>query len=105
MCMRISVHCFIAERYMPSILSDRLLLSLPSLFRSSEGVISPDRHVRTRLYFTSESHVHSVVNILKYGGLFEVHCVWFILVVQCLYLVQIHVHVCRAKGRESEERM
>ncbi|KAL5500251.1 hypothetical protein EMCRGX_G011776 [Ephydatia muelleri] len=39
--------------------------------QSSEGVTSPDRHIRTRLYFTSESHVHSVVNILKYGGLFE----------------------------------
>ncbi|KAL5500255.1 hypothetical protein EMCRGX_G011780 [Ephydatia muelleri] len=38
---------------------------------SSEGVISPERHIRTRLYFTSESHVHTMVNILKYGGLFE----------------------------------
>lgn len=27
---------------------------------------SPLRHVRTRLYFTSESHVHGIVNTLKY---------------------------------------
>ncbi|KAL5500227.1 hypothetical protein EMCRGX_G011750 [Ephydatia muelleri] len=39
--------------------------------RNSEGVVSPDRHVRTRLYFTSESHVHAMANVLKYGGLFE----------------------------------
>ena len=29
---------------------------------------SPGRNVRTRLYFTSESHIHSLLNILKYGG-------------------------------------
>lgn len=29
---------------------------------------SPTRHVRTRLYFTSESHVHSVVNGLRCWG-------------------------------------
>ncbi|KAM9253882.1 inositol hexakisphosphate and diphosphoinositol-pentakisphosphate kinase 2 isoform 3-T5 [Dugong dugon] len=33
------------------------------------GVLSPDRHVRTRLYFTSESHVHSLLSILRYGAL------------------------------------
>uniref|UniRef100_A0A1X7UU03 Inositol hexakisphosphate and diphosphoinositol-pentakisphosphate kinase n=1 Tax=Amphimedon queenslandica TaxID=400682 RepID=A0A1X7UU03_AMPQE len=37
--------------------------------KKSKGVISPDRCVRTRLYFTSESHIHSLVNILKYGGI------------------------------------
>ena len=40
--------------------------------RLSKGVISPNRHVRTRLYFTSESHVHTMLNILRYGGLVEV---------------------------------
>ena len=30
---------------------------------------SPGRHVRTRLYFTSESHIHSLLTILTQGGL------------------------------------
>lgn len=38
----------------------------------SHGVSSPDRHVRTRLYFTSESHIHSLVTALQYGGLMDV---------------------------------
>ncbi|XP_031560139.1 inositol hexakisphosphate and diphosphoinositol-pentakisphosphate kinase 2-like [Actinia tenebrosa] len=38
----------------------------------SQSVISPHRHVRTRLYFTSESHVHSVVNSIRYGNLIDV---------------------------------
>jgi inositol hexakisphosphate/diphosphoinositol-pentakisphosphate kinase len=33
------------------------------------GVLSPGRHVRTRLYFTSESHIHSLLTILRCGGL------------------------------------
>ncbi|XP_063305030.1 inositol hexakisphosphate and diphosphoinositol-pentakisphosphate kinase 1 isoform X2 [Pelobates fuscus] len=37
----------------------------------SRGVLSPGRHVRTRLYFTSESHVHSLLSIFRYGGLLE----------------------------------
>nr|XP_005163091.1 inositol hexakisphosphate and diphosphoinositol-pentakisphosphate kinase 1 isoform X4 [Danio rerio] len=41
----------------------------PLWFRYSRGVMSPGRHVRTRLYFTSESHVHSLLNIFRYGGL------------------------------------
>ena len=40
--------------------------------RRSKGVVSPNRHVRTRLYFTSESHVHSLLNILKYSDLVKV---------------------------------
>ena len=40
--------------------------------RLSKGVVSPKRHVRTRLYFTSESHVHSFTNILKYDKLIKV---------------------------------
>uniref|UniRef100_A0A8D2NWG6 Inositol hexakisphosphate and diphosphoinositol-pentakisphosphate kinase n=1 Tax=Zosterops lateralis melanops TaxID=1220523 RepID=A0A8D2NWG6_ZOSLA len=35
----------------------------------SRGVMSPERHVRTRLYFTSESHVHSLLSTLRYGAL------------------------------------
>ncbi|CAH1401625.1 unnamed protein product [Nezara viridula] len=37
--------------------------------RYSHGVSSPGRHVRTRLYFTSESHIHSLLTVLRYGGL------------------------------------
>ena len=33
--------------------------------RYSSGVLSPGRHVRTRLYFTSESHIHSLLTILS----------------------------------------
>ena len=32
------------------------------------GIKSLDRHVRTRLYFTSESHLHSVLNVLRFRG-------------------------------------
>ncbi|XP_075896631.1 inositol hexakisphosphate and diphosphoinositol-pentakisphosphate kinase 2 isoform X1 [Nelusetta ayraudi] len=37
----------------------------------SRGVLSPGRHVRTRLYFTSESHVHSLLSIFRYGSLLD----------------------------------
>ncbi|XP_065648785.1 inositol hexakisphosphate and diphosphoinositol-pentakisphosphate kinase 2 isoform X4 [Hydra vulgaris] len=38
---------------------------------ASQGIDSPNTHVRTRLYVTSESHVHSVVNAIKEGNLFK----------------------------------
>ncbi|KRT83754.1 Phosphatase [Oryctes borbonicus] len=37
--------------------------------RYSHGVSSPGRHVRTRLYFTSESHIHSLITVLRHGEL------------------------------------
>lgn len=37
--------------------------------RYSHGVSSPGRHVRTRLYFTSESHVHSLLTVLRHGDM------------------------------------
>ncbi|XP_060536296.1 inositol hexakisphosphate and diphosphoinositol-pentakisphosphate kinase isoform X3 [Cylas formicarius] len=40
--------------------------------RYSHGVSSPGRHVRTRLYFTSESHIHSLLTVLRLGGLLDV---------------------------------
>lgn len=43
--------------------------------RYSHGVSSPGRHVRTRLYFTSESHIHSLITVLRQGGLLDV-CAW-----------------------------
>ncbi|XP_066980655.1 inositol hexakisphosphate and diphosphoinositol-pentakisphosphate kinase 2 isoform X27 [Macrobrachium rosenbergii] len=39
--------------------------------RYSHGVSSPGRHVRTRLYFTSESHIHSLLTVLRFGGLLD----------------------------------
>ncbi|KAK7271736.1 hypothetical protein RJT34_27877 [Clitoria ternatea] len=35
------------------------------------NVKSPERHVRTRLYFTSESHIHSLMNVVRYCNLDE----------------------------------
>lgn len=32
----------------------------------ASDINSPLRHVRTRIYFTSESHIHSLVNVLRY---------------------------------------
>ena len=37
----------------------------------SSGVSSPGRHVRTRLYFTSESHIHSLLTVFSHGGLVQ----------------------------------
>ncbi|XP_065175495.1 inositol hexakisphosphate and diphosphoinositol-pentakisphosphate kinase 2-like isoform X1 [Sycon ciliatum] len=37
----------------------------------SWDITSPRRNVRTRLYFTSESHIHSVLNLLSHSELFS----------------------------------
>ncbi|KAJ1698381.1 hypothetical protein LUZ63_006893 [Rhynchospora breviuscula] len=37
----------------------------------ANDVKSPERQVRTRLYFTSESHIHSLMNVLRYCNLDE----------------------------------
>ena len=31
-----------------------------------QDINSPLRHVRTRIYFTSESHMHSLINVLRF---------------------------------------
>ena len=35
---------------------------------ATTDVRTPQRHVRTRFYFTSESHMHSLFNVLRHGG-------------------------------------
>ncbi|CAB3408872.1 unnamed protein product [Caenorhabditis bovis] len=40
--------------------------------RASQGIATPLRHVRTRLYFTSESHIHTLMNLIRYGNLCSV---------------------------------
>ena len=46
--------------------------------RYSSGVSSPGRHVRTRLYFTSESHIHSLLTMIRCGGLVNVSCLFYV---------------------------
>ncbi|KII62104.1 Inositol hexakisphosphate and diphosphoinositol-pentakisphosphate kinase 2 [Thelohanellus kitauei] len=38
---------------------------------AESNIANPSRRVRTRLYFTSESHIYGFMNILRYGGLFD----------------------------------
>lgn len=37
----------------------------------AQDINSPLRHVRTRIYFTSESHMHSLINVLRFAHLCE----------------------------------
>ena len=41
-------------------------------YMSETNIKSFHRHVRTRLYFTSESHVHAVLNVLRFGAMVDV---------------------------------
>jgi Ca2+-binding EF-hand superfamily protein len=44
---------------------------LDSSYMSELNIKSLSRHVRTRLYFTSESHVHAVLNVLRFGAMVD----------------------------------
>lgn len=39
--------------------------------RHPQDINSPFRHVRTRIYFTSESHMHSLLNVLRFSHMGE----------------------------------
>lgn len=63
----------VLKRFPLAVLTDKLsVISCALVSRYSRGVMSPGRHVRTRLYFTSESHVHSLLSVFRYGGLLDV---------------------------------
>lgn len=80
----------------------------------SRGVMSPGRHVRTRLYFTSESHVHSLLSIFRYGGLLDEEKDWqwkqamdyLSAVSELNYMTQIVIMLYEDNDKEpsSEER-
>ncbi|XP_041795803.1 inositol hexakisphosphate and diphosphoinositol-pentakisphosphate kinase 2 isoform X5 [Chelmon rostratus] len=80
----------------------------------SRGVMSPGRHVRTRLYFTSESHVHSLLSIFRYGGLLDEKKDWqwkqamdyLSAVTELNYMTQIVIMLYEDNDKEpsSEER-
>ncbi len=78
----------------------------------SKGVSSPGRHVRTRLYFTSESHLHSLLTVLRHGQLLPVDMQWtramqyVSMVSELNYMSQIVVMLYEDPTKEptSEER-
>ena len=47
--------------------------------RYSRDIVTPHRHVRTRLYFTSESHIHTMINAIRYGNLCDVSLARYII--------------------------
>eukprot|EP00512_Aurantiochytrium_limacinum_P001106 CAMPEP_0171485940 /NCGR_PEP_ID=MMETSP0958-20121227/816_1 /TAXON_ID=87120 /ORGANISM="Aurantiochytrium limacinum, Strain ATCCMYA-1381" /LENGTH=1196 /DNA_ID=CAMNT_0012018769 /DNA_START=126 /DNA_END=3717 /DNA_ORIENTATION=- len=49
-----------------SVASEETFHRLDRRHARSMGIKSSDRMVRTRLYFTSESHLHSLLNVLRY---------------------------------------
>ncbi|PKI37224.1 hypothetical protein CRG98_042376 [Punica granatum] len=57
------------ERYSITVVifGDKVILEDP--VERYANVRTPDCHVRTRLYFTSESHIHSLMNVLRYCNL------------------------------------
>jgi hypothetical protein len=50
-------------------------------------------HVRTRLYFTSESHVHSLINSLRLWSKEDVRCPWG-LHIRVLVVAGNDTHAC-----------
>jgi len=79
----------------------------------SSGVSSPGRHVRTRLYFTSESHIHSLLTVLSHGGLVDSNdeqwrraMDYVSLVSELNYMTQIVIMLYEdpTKEKTSEER-
>ncbi|KAI3379034.1 hypothetical protein SNEBB_010279 [Seison nebaliae] len=100
------------ERTMREI-DDDIGSKLNPQYLASKGIRTPSRHVRTRLYFTSESHVHSLLNVIRYGGLFGSNDgqgrranAYVSAVSELNYLTQIVImlHEDRTKSLDSEER-
>jgi len=51
-----------------SVGSEETFHRLDRRFARSLGIKSSDRMVRTRLYFTSESHLHALLNVIRYSA-------------------------------------
>ena len=49
-----------------------LLVTLLFVLLLFAEISSPQRHVRSRVYFTSESHIHSLMNVLRLCHMREV---------------------------------
>lgn len=65
----------------------------------AKDINSPLRHVRTRIYFTSESHVHSLINVLRFCHLGEClgNCLTMVTWLRILGQI-MHVHPARFGG-------
>ncbi|VDM49096.1 unnamed protein product [Toxocara canis] len=79
--------------------------------RASQGIATPLRHVRTRLYFTSESHIHTLMNLIRYGGLCSVddkkwqRAMHFLAgVTEFNYMTQVVLMVYEDSRADSEKR-
>ncbi|VDK43673.1 unnamed protein product [Anisakis simplex] len=79
--------------------------------RASQGIATPLRHVRTRLYFTSESHIHTLMNLIRYGGLCSIddkkwqRAMHFLAgVTEFNYMTQVVLMVYEDSRADSEKR-